>query len=201
MKRRLSGIFTCVILLLNINFLNAQVNPILGSFSLTESNGSVNINWSILTGNTCDGTRILRSEDGVSFIQIGEIVGICGSSSIEVSYSFVDDSPLKNLKSYYRLELGLSGFSHTLSIEIIEIDNKGYLVWPNPIALEGKIFFNNSKNLTHKLEVYDSDGKKVFETETKERYFAINNSFGSRGYYVFSISTSEKQVNGSFIIY
>ncbi len=178
----------------------AQGNPILGNFALTESNGSVYISWTILAGNTCDGTRIYRSTDGVNFFQIGEIVGICGSATGAVGYDFTDDSPVKNSINYYRLELGLSGYSNTLSIEIIDIGKNGYLVRPNPIVNDGRIYFENPKSQSHTLELFNSDGRKVFETNSKDRFFQLSNSIVPRGYYVFNISGNELEVSGTILV-
>ncbi len=87
----------------------AQHNPIPGNFSLFENNGKVYLNWSIVSGSTCNGIQIYRSTDSVMFTQVGNIPGICGSSSSAISYNFIDDNPVKNKVNYYRLELGNNG--------------------------------------------------------------------------------------------
>jgi hypothetical protein len=181
-------------------YLFAQTNTILENFVVSEINGSVYISWTIEAGSTCDGTRIYRSTDAVNFYQIGEIVGICGSTTGPESYNFTDYTPVKNAINYYRLELGLSGFSNTLSIEIVDIGNSGYTVRPNPITDNGKIYFENPKNLIHTLELYSSDGRKVFETSSKERYFHLSNTIVPQGFYVFNISGEESEVSGTIIV-
>lgn len=95
-----------------ISTLHAQQLPYLNTFSATETNGQVYLNWIIASGNTCDGVRVYRSADGIEYNQIGDIGGICGSPYSAVSYEFWDTMPLLNRISYYKLELGNLGFSH-----------------------------------------------------------------------------------------
>ena len=87
----------------------AQQNSILGSFYLFESNAKIYLNWSIVSGSTCNGIKIFRSIDSLNFYEIGKIEGICGNISAEQFYNFIDENPVKNKINFYKLELGNSG--------------------------------------------------------------------------------------------
>lgn len=182
-------------------FACAQSNPILDNFSITQSNGKVYLNWIIKSGSTCNGIQIYRSVNNSSFNEIGNIAGICGSISSATPYSFIDENPEKNTVNFYRLELGNNGTSQTLSVEIIDIDNAGSQVRPNPIFNNAKIYYNNKKDL-HYLNVFNISGKFIDELSSKENFFEINASKYSDGIYFFNIVNEDKVIisKGKFVV-
>jgi hypothetical protein len=165
-----------------------QTNPILGSFSANDNNGEVYLSWSIVAGSTCNGISILRAGDGIDFKEIGNIAGVCGSSSSEVNYSFTDTNPLKNAVNYYRLELGFSNFSQIISIEIIDIESNGYQVRPNPSTDFSTIYFENSKRQEYQFELHNLAGMQVMSSLTKDDFIQVNSSILGSGVYFFKIS-------------
>ena len=64
---------------------SAQAQTVLNRFAVSENSGRVSLDWQIGAGNTCNGTIILHSIDSVEFNPIGEIVGICGSTTEQPS--------------------------------------------------------------------------------------------------------------------
>jgi len=168
----------------------AQHNPILGKFTVFENNGKVFLNWTIVSGSTCNGIQIYRSTDTINYTQVGNIVGVCGSSSSAVSYNFTDDNPEKNKVNYYHLELGNNGSSEILSVEIIDIANNGYQIRPNPVVSSiAKIYFDNNTKNQHQLFIYNISGIQVFRTSTNEDLFDLNTETFLSGIYLFTIST------------
>jgi hypothetical protein len=185
------------------SFANAQSNPILDNFSILGNNGKVYLNWIIKSGSTCNGIQIFRSANNSSFKEIGNIAGICGSISSATPYNFVDENPEKNAVNFYRLELGTNGTSQTLSIEIIDIDNGGSQVRPNPVYDNSKIYFNNTniKDL-HYLNVFNVNGKFTDELSSKENFFEIISQKYANGIYFFNILNNDKIIisKGKFIV-
>lgn len=94
-----------------------QVHPIVSGFSGINVRNTIRLNWTIIGGNTCNGTLIQRSSDGNTFETIGEIAGICGSPEVDVPYVFIDENPEANQTNYYRLELGSQGFTTPLKVD------------------------------------------------------------------------------------
>ncbi|MBW6489965.1 MAG: T9SS type A sorting domain-containing protein [Lentimicrobium sp.] len=180
----------------------AQSNTILDRFTATESNGKIYLSWIISSGQTCDGTIIMRSTDKVDFSMIGEIFGVCGSSSKPVPYSFVDESPVLNAVNYYYLELGTSGFSEIISVEIIGTGNDGYQVRPNPVADKAQIFFENKKNESHELWLYNLSGKPIVQLNTNREYFDFDTTGLSPGLYIFSITNliNRTMIKGKIVV-
>ncbi len=161
---------------------------ILNNFNAFEAEGRVTINWVIKSGSTCNGITIFRSVDEVNFEVIGDIQGVCGNLSQPEPYSFVDVNPVKNAINCYKLELGNYGFSEAVKIEIIDIGNSGYQIRPHPITSTGKIFFSNKQLSSHKITIYNAEGKVVYGSFTEQDFFEVNSVDFSSGLYFFDIS-------------
>lgn len=168
----------------------AQSHPILGKFSISETEGRVFLSWSIIAGSTCNGIQIYRSTDSINFSQIGDIAGVCGSVDFEQPYDLTDNNPVKNKVNYYRLELGNQGFSQTVSIEIIDIESSGFQIRPHPANSEAVIYFDNNTKQEQQLTLYNMNGIAVFTAVTKEDFFQLNTSLLQSGLYLFIISVS-----------
>lgn len=180
----------------------AQSSPILGRFFVSESEGTVLLNWSIVAGSTCDGIKIYRSVDSIHFSLVGEILGLCGSVGFEQQYDFTDNNPVKNKVNYYRLELGNQGFSKIVSIKIIDIENSGYLIRPHPANAQAEICFNNYSGQKAELSIFNFNGQKIASAATQDSYFVINTSEMNSGLYIFTIFISEtsNQIKGELLI-
>ncbi len=180
---------------------SGQENTILDSFNAADNNGTVFLKWVISSGSTCDGINIFRSSDTIGFIQIGRIEGICGSPDTPQPFSFTDENPLKNQINYYRLELGYSGYSEIISIELISLNNRDHQVRPNPVVNGAKIYFENDESKPHILLVFDLNGRIIDEQSNSQAYFSINTSSLPGGLYLFSISGTESNqiIKGKFI--
>jgi len=180
----------------------AQTDPILGKFSLSESNGQVSMYWQILAGRTCNGIQIFRSTDKVNYARIGFIGGICGSVTEPVNYFFVDTTPVLNMINYYYLEFGGVGTSHVIAVEIVDKRNGGYQIRPHPIQSAGRIYFEAIGGEVYILRVYDVLGHELFSDETSTSFFEINASTLPPGCYTFSIlaAGSARRFAGKLLI-
>jgi hypothetical protein len=169
-------------------------------FSADASSSGVLLRWTILSGNTCNGTRIYRSEDGLYFNQIGAIDGICGSPTESLNYSFVDQNPLPNIENYYRLDLVGIGFSEIIQTTFFVISSNGYLLFPNPSAESNRLVFQNPSNQRMKLEVLDIFGNIIHRNETNNNSFVIPSASFSVGIYYFKLIEEDetKVINGKF---
>ena len=166
----------------------AQFNSILNSFSASENNGNVYLSWQIVAGSTCNGIKIYRSANNISFVQIGDIPGICGNISFAQDYDFTDFEPIKNAVNYYRLELGNNGYSQVLAVEVIDIAKNGFQLRPNPAYGISKIIFENNNSLVHNFNIYNILGKLVFSVTGKEDFFEYDSNAFQNGTYFFTIA-------------
>lgn len=87
----------------NIQVVSNPILPInLVSFSLSERNDDIQLNWITASEINNEKFEIERSRDGVNFGKIGEVDGN-GDSSREIKYNFVDNTPVLG-SNYYRLK-------------------------------------------------------------------------------------------------
>ena len=138
----------------------------------------------------------------MNFYEIGKIEGICGNISAEQFYNFIDENPVKNKINFYKLELGNSGSSEIISIEIIGIEKNGFQLRPNPIVNNAKIYFDNGGHEQNILSVFKTDGAFIFELNTRESFFDISGQNLSSGLYLFYISAINNtiKVKGKFSV-
>jgi len=194
MKLKRLIITSYVLLIMSCYSCFAQNNAILGNFTLFEAQGKVTLAWSIVKGSTCNGINIHRSTDGLHYVQVGEIPGVCGSSSEPLYYSFVDENPKKNSINYYKLELGNYGDSQVLPIEIIDIENNGYQIRPNPISSTGRIYYDNDRKEVHQLIFFQLNGAVLLDILSEQDYFDVDVSSFTAGIYLFTISAIQPDV-------
>jgi len=175
-------------------------NNILDYFYANETEGKVFLQWSISSGETCNGIKITRSADGRVFSVIGEISGVCGEADVPVPYSFLDESPIENAISYYRLELGISNFSEVVSIQIIDKNKDGYQVRPNPIIHTGTIYFDNPNAESWTFSLFKLSGALVQKTKTYSDYIIIKPKERISGTMFFVLHSSEKTISGKILM-
>jgi hypothetical protein len=165
-----------------------SIHPILDDFNLIEIDGTVYIDATISAGNLCSGIYVHRSEDSLTnYNVIGHVGGICGSFTEPVTYSFVDESPVVNKTSYYKLELGNNNFTEVVSILIIDTREFGFQIRPNPADDKAIIFYENGDNSAHTLTLYHSSGVMIKTLVTETNQFNLNTLSLGSGMYVFTI--------------
>ena len=109
-----STLFVFLFSVLASSVVAQKPHPILRSFSAVKQPNGVNLKWVIIGGRQCDGTRVFRADETLQFDLVEHIEGICGSQADDVTYSYFDNSPKSNSYNYYRLEMGLQGFTDTV---------------------------------------------------------------------------------------
>ena len=140
---------------------NAQDTIILDGFVGVPQSQQIQLRWVISAGQTCNGTFIERSSDNLHWVNIGDIPGVCGSSSTPVPYNFIDSSPIGNSINFYRLELGGQGFSPVVSVPFYDFTSKGYVLMPNPVSGTAMLYFGTSETEAFDISVFDISGKLV----------------------------------------
>jgi hypothetical protein len=188
------------ILFLLIEKSTAQEVPTVEAFELVHVNNEVSIFFTIGKGYTCNGIDILRSDDGVVFTPIGDISGVCGSITSPISYSFVDNQPIQNKMSYYKLNLGGLGFSDTKSIIVLSTTDLGYILTPNPLQESGVLHFSNVNNELFEMQIVDLRGQLVQLSSTREQNLTIKTDNLPIGFYTFVLrnESSSTVIRGKF---
>ncbi|MDF1673146.1 MAG: T9SS type A sorting domain-containing protein [Vicingaceae bacterium] len=203
--KKLKHITLLIFVLLSVN-LTAQTeesgHPILDDFKVFEISGKVFIDVTISSGNTCNGIIVWRSDDSLNYEIVGEVVGICGNSTSPISYNFTDASPIKNIKSYYKVELGGAGFTNTVSIVLIDTKDFGFQIRPNPANEKAIIYYENPTNEEFELFLFDISGNKISTQKSTNNAFNVDTFSLGDGLYFFSIgkSLNQEKVMGKLMI-
>lgn len=182
--------------------LRAQHNSVIDDFTAVVQGNNVFLAWQINHGSLCNGINIYRSTDSLNFNIIGDIQGVCGSSTQSVRYTFTDENPVSGIVSYYKIELGGINSSSLVSIRYLDLEKGEFLIQPNPISSNSKIYFDYTHGLKYTLEVFNSTGNIVFKVIEESEFFNLSKAYFSSGVYFFSIISSNnlKVAHGSFYV-
>lgn len=183
-----------LLLVLSALGLKAQQTAILESFDATAINGKVQLSWQIIAGSTCDGIRIFHSTDSINYTQVGEIIGVCGSFTEPVNYSFTHDMPHQNGRNYYRLQLGTLGKSPTVVVSLVDTKSAGYQIRPHPVNGAAMLYFENPNQQPHTLTVYNISGRQVEKYYTSTNAFYIQPEGAANGLYLFTIADDKENI-------
>jgi len=116
----------------SVNPGNTTLSVGLLSFSGQQQSGQVVLNWQTATDQDHKFFSVERSTDGVSFVEIGEVL-VTGNLTVGHSYNFSDQRPA-NGKNYYRLKIvaldGALTYSRIVSVYLAE--NNRFAIFPNP---------------------------------------------------------------------
>ena len=178
-----------------------QENPILGHWAISYNESEVTLDWTIVSGNTCQGIYIWRSTDGYDFEEIGHIPGLCGSISEPIDYVWQDPGPAELTTNYYRIELGGQGLSTVKSLFVDKLIQTGALVYPNPATENATLIFKPSSSGSIDIQIYNSLGYIVrSEQAGPNDRIRIDASGLGAGTYLYNIIGSEGTTTGRFII-
>lgn len=127
-------------------------------------NSKVKLNWSTATENNNDYFLVERSKDGQVWEKVTTVLG-AGNSETIIHYAYIDESPLRESISYYRLiQTDFNGdydYSPIISIHRTGTISNSIFIFPNPtknlLTLEGE-----SETL-QEIEIYSIDGKRIYD--------------------------------------
>jgi len=178
-----------------------EADKYLKNFFAIQQGETVYLRWTIEAGNTCEGTRIQHSTDGITYTETGEIPGVCGSPDQPVSYDYTDSVPVVNQYNYYRLEMGLLGYSSPLFVEVVILNDNGYTIQPNPVVNTSILRFDNPDSESHEVCLINSMGSVVFSIITTSDRVEIDSRFLASGTYIFKIlNNNSLKARGKIIV-
>ncbi len=179
-------------LLFPFSLLAQNPHPILRSFVATPVDDAVRLSWTITRGNSCTGIRIQRSDQGQFFETIGEIDGVCGSPDADIPYVFQDTMPLLNQVNYYRLELGIQGFSQAIAVQYVALNAQGYLLTYDMTSRLASIFVDNTEGESVNFALYSIGGAKIMEGSSRARQIDFPLAGHARQVYVLRLQINNK---------
>ena len=181
---------------------SAQQDTIFRSLTTSQVDDGVLIKFTIRGGITCSGVKIERATDGINFMTIHEIPGICGAINTDESYSFTDTTPIKNQYANYRLDLGSLGlYSKIVTIRYIDYNIYGISVFPNPCTENCAIYFSNPNNDDHELLLFNRVGQEVLKEFVSGNIWQFPVKGITPGIYYYSIKReNEERFSGKLVI-
>lgn len=183
-----SALFVFLLSVMSFSVMAQKPHAILRSFSAVKQPNGVNLKWVIIGGRQCDGTRVFRAGEALQFELIEHIEGICGSQSDDVTYSYFDNSPKSNSYNFYRLEMGLQGFTDTVNVFFEDFGLDRYLLLSETQSQAYRILFSNDLNREATLNIYDISGRAIYQDQTIGNDFQLSSVNWDAGVYVFRIS-------------
>ncbi len=141
----------------------AQESPFLSSFRLTDLEGAVRLDWVMTSGSTCVGTDILRSEDSLNFAVVGRFDELCGHVSQPTPYDFTDEEAPDFITLFYRLKLGLNGYSSIQRVHHVRSGSEAIHLFPVPAEEDLTVVVRASSQATVRADIFTSDGRHVAE--------------------------------------
>jgi hypothetical protein len=198
MPQKLKFIYFISILLFMPVLGRGQSSEAMANFSVTEIGDGFVISWTIKAGYSCFDVGVEHSADGVNFARIYTYPTVCGAAANDETYNYIHQNPVTG-KNYYRMDLSNYGISETLSINFIDISEKGFVIYPMPITEHSKILLSQAF-LNFSFSIFNHSGKMIHQIENfKEREYAIGKLNLNSGTYYFQISNGIINHSGSFI--
>lgn len=180
--------------------LSGQENPVLVSFSVEQVGDSVIARWTVKAGFSCNDVTLERSRDSLYFTPVYTYPGICGASSENEDYSYPDHDPVKNSRSYYRLNLGNYGYSSVVALNYLDYSGKGYSVFPMPFTSIATLYFDNPKGELFAFSIIDLKGKIIHRDDIETGRIEIDGSSWPAGVYIFLLTNGKaKSYKGKLV--
>jgi Secretion system C-terminal sorting domain len=173
---------------------------------LIEFSGKCNgkgivLHWTSMSEKNNDYYSVERAEDGINFIQLGNVRG-AGTSNIKNTYSFIDDSPSGKQVQYRIKQTDFDqsiSYSDLISIEPCDIKGElSFEVYPNPVSDLISISIKNYDNRS-RLIVSDAVGKIIYDEAVERSYNQFDFLPYENGLYLIQIISSQKTIIKKFI--
>lgn len=145
-------------------------NPLPVEFLFFEAdfeNGVVLLKWATATEVNNDRFSIERSQDGVAFTEVGQVLGY-GNSKERLDYQYTDETASGDFsgEAYYRLKQldydGRHEYSEIAMVLIGPLEAKLSNIKPNPFESHLSMSLIAAKEEEIKVDIYDMDGRKMF---------------------------------------
>jgi hypothetical protein len=183
---------------------NCTLAITLSSFTAAYNNNAVSLTWISATETNNKYYTIERSDDGVNYSLVANVNG-AGNSTSPTDYSTTDESPNSGL-NYYRLsQTDFDGNKTILGIlpVAVNISVDGLKVFPNPANNNCVVSFNDKKEESFQLSVYDYMGREMLK-RTLQTAIGINSteldiSGLSPGLYFVALPANGHVLNTKFI--
>jgi len=175
-------------------------HPFIKTFTLTVLDGRVQVDWTMQGGSTCDGSEVLRSTDGAEFVAIHRIDGICGDPILDVPFGYRDDAPPELSRIYYRISLGLDGYSSIKYVDFAQLTEGQQRFFPSPMGNTATLLLNVPGSANVDLLLFDAGGRQVWQKNgLVGRQHDLDLGFLNAGLYLYVADVEGRRFQGRFM--
>lgn len=175
-------------------------HPFIRTFDITVLDGRILVAWTMQGGSTCDGSEVLRSTNGVDFTAVHRLEGICGDAELDVPFSWMDETPPEFTTLYYRIKLGVEGYTSIKMVDFKQLISSQQRFFPSPMLDEATLLLNVPASSQVDLLIFDTSGRIVLEREGlvgREHHIALP---GARsGVYSYVVRAEGRVFQGNFV--
>ena len=182
------------------NTVNGNLGHIILPVELTMlygicKNGNVELHWQTATESNNEGFVILRSFDGVNFVEIAEVMG-AGTSTETINYMYIDEDDKTGMVYYKLRQVDFDGKTKESKIVAVQTcgPNAQFAIAENEITVS----FKNPEE-TNYVVVTSLSGKIVFSKSFKDVAEARIASPRIKGVYIISVIDSKQITSEKFI--
>ncbi len=170
------------------SFASAQVYRI-SKFNADLLSNKVFVRWSVIAGSTCQQVIVERSTDSINFKDVHIYPTICGLSSEESNYSWIDENPINYNLNFYRLKIEQLEFTEAVKVDYNSKLKQGEIaIYPNPVQNTAELWFERPKNELLQLEIYSISGHYITEVNNIEtNHISFDFSFLRKGTYLLKL--------------
>jgi hypothetical protein len=195
------SVILCFLLYISAASAQSEAHPILDRMDHYVAAGKVYVSCVVSKGYTCFGIELKRSVDSMNYETVDIEYGICGSDSEPTYFSFVDSNPPMNQRLFYRLDLGGFGSTKVIETYVVDVQELGYRITPNPASDYAEVHFSNINKSPVVISVLDLGGKTVIREQTTEAVWPIDISSLDTGIYVIVIDNQvEKRITQAKLV-
>lgn len=173
----------------------------LGNFIVAKQFNTVKISWTTQQEVNSKEFVIERSIDGIHWAKI-KTVPAAGHSTVAITYTSFDDSPLKGM-NYYRIKLVDQDNRSTQSMVRSVLFSTQYLVAVSPNPATDFININvsgNNTNAIYTVTLTDMSGKKLIQIQSSSDLLRIPAHRLAKGMYILSVSNAGSVVTQKVVI-
>lgn len=168
-------------------------------FTATAAANDVHINWATANEKNNDGFSVERSNDGISWKEIGYINSKAGNGNSQgnITYTYTDKNPADG-KNLYRLkQTDLDGSYEYSPVRQVNFARKDLTsVSPNPA--ESYVTIKGLAGDEH-IHIYDATGKLVWQQEARDNQAYISLEGFSKGAYTIHIDKAGNTTLHKFV--
>ena len=124
----------------------------------------------------------------------------CGDGTEPVPYSWLDAAPPELSTIYYRVKLGINGYSSVMAVVFDQLTTSDQRFFPSPMTDEATLILNVSGTTTIDLLVHDATGRVVFQrTGAPGPSVPVSLVGHSSGVFTYRAESEGRVFTGSFL--